>query len=348
MKRIFTIALTMLIAGGSIFANEHPLIDFNNLAGEIIHEAPFFGRADHEGTRTELGSAQTGNLTRRNAGTRQTSFAIPNWEVVLASSARNVTANRLSRVQQVESDEMGTVLGARIHFPTGPFNSYARIVPPFTVPAVEFELEDGTITTSPSPQQAIGATQLWREDHRFREMGFLNNVGPIRSIAVNVYGLNFPHTLSVILVDQNGRERLVPMGSLNFDGWGALRWDNPQYVDEVRNRQFRQAPLYPFTEEFLRFGGFHIHRSGQNVGGDFIVYFRDVIVLYDFADIEDEGAGIDHEGEWNIIRDRNIEMSRNLNENVTRLTVMQDAARERQDMDEDGNLLDFENISHND
>jgi hypothetical protein len=64
-------------------------------------------------------------------------------------------------------------------------------------------------------------------------------------LAVNVKGLNFPHGLSVILKDHNGNEKLMFMGYLNFDGWRELRWDNPQYISDVRNRELRIDPLYP-------------------------------------------------------------------------------------------------------
>ena len=142
----------------------------------------------------------------------------------------------------------------------------------------------------------------------------VKNVGTIRSIAVNVYGLNFPHGLSAILLDNDGNERIVFMGFLDFDGWAELTWNNPSYIEHVRNRELRLNPLYPTAVPFVKFGGFIIHRDGDRQGGDFITYFRDVKLIYDKA-VLDTDRDIDDEGLWGIIRVRetaraNWEMSR--------------------------------------
>jgi hypothetical protein len=93
------------------------------------------------------------------------------------------------------------------------------------------------------------------------------------------------------------------MGHLNFDGWGELRWDNPAYIQEVRNRDLRLYPLYPESTPFLKFAGFEIKRDGSRRGGDFITYFKDVKVIYDKA-VLDTDRDIDDESLWHIIQDR--------------------------------------------
>jgi hypothetical protein len=157
-------------------------------------------------------------------------------------------------------------------------------------------------------------------------------VGVIKSIAVNAYGLNFPHGLSAILIDQNEQEHVVFMGYLNYDGWGELRWDNPNYVSEVRNRELRLSPLYPKATPFMKFGGFLIQKDGAKEGGDFIAYFRDVKVIFDKAVLDSE-RDIDDEGLWNIIKDRetarkNSEMDRFGNAQVMRYLEGQKKASE--------------------
>jgi hypothetical protein len=93
------------------------------------------------------------------------------------------------------------------------------------------------------------------------------------------------------------------MGYLNFDGWGELRWDNPAYVREVRNRDLRLYPLYPTSTPFIKFAGFEIKRDAAKDGGDFITYFKDVKVIYDKAVLDTE-RDIEDESLWSIIRDR--------------------------------------------
>ena len=93
------------------------------------------------------------------------------------------------------------------------------------------------------------------------------------------------------------------MGYLTFDGWGELRWDNPAYVQEVRNRDLRLYPLYPASTPFIKFAGFEIKRDAAKDGGDFITYFKDVKVIYDKA-VLDTDRDLDDEALWNIILDR--------------------------------------------
>jgi hypothetical protein len=133
--------------------------------------------------------------------------------------------------------------------------------------------------------------------------GVVKNVGTIKSVAVNVYGLQFPHALSVILIDNNGTEKIYHVDYLQYDGWAELQWNNPAYISQVRNRELRLAPLYPTATPFVKFGGFLIKRDGDKEGGDFICYFRDVKIIYDKA-VLDTDRDIDDEGLWHIITDR--------------------------------------------
>src|SRR5690606_10836478 len=124
--------------------------------------------------------------------------------------------------------------------------------------------------------------------------GVVKNVGVLRRITLNVFGLNFPHTISVILMDQSNQEREYVMGNLAFDGWRSLEWDNPNYISEVRNRELRTFPLYPNSVPMLKLVGFRIYRDASIAGGDFVTYIKDVNVIYDQAvlnlerDIDDE------------------------------------------------------------
>jgi hypothetical protein len=203
-------------------------------------------------------------------------------------------------------------MGVRIHFPVESHNSWARINPPFDIPAFEPQAEiDDDGNTQPGDSNGITGPSRFeapagdngKVDSTQPAYGVVKNVGTLKSVAVNAYGLNFPHGLSAILIDNAGNEQTVFMGYLNYDGWGELRWDNPAYITEVRNRELRLYPLYPNSMPFLKFGGFLIQRDAAKEGGDFIGYFKDVKIIYDKA-VLDTDRDIDDESIWNIIKER--------------------------------------------
>jgi hypothetical protein len=312
MKRMFILVAVALFAVGATFAEEAVLIDFTKLAAD---SEPNQDNVPTQNARTVMDYSNTagGSFTTEQKAVMKTSLALPNWDIVLASSSRTVGNQTKSYTLEAPSKQFGKVLGVRVHFPLELYNSWARIKPPFDIPAFE-PLQDSQKT-------------------RFEEgFGVVKNVGVIKSVAVNAYGLNFPHGLSVVLVDAYGNEQLVFMGYLNYDGWGELRWDNPGYVTEVRNRELRLYPLYPKSTPFVKFGGFVIHRDGSKEGGDFIAYFRDVKVIYDKAVLESE-RDIEDEDLWKIIKDRedarkNAEMERFGNVQVLRYLETQKKATE--------------------
>jgi hypothetical protein len=186
------------------------------------------------------------------------------------------------------------------------------IKPPFEIPAFEPQAtigDDGTIQpsdgdgiTGPSRFEAP-AGENGKIDKTKPAYGVVKNVGAIKSVAVNVYGLNFPHGLSTIIIDSEGNQKTIFMGYLQFDGWGELIWNNPAYVQEVRNRDIRIYPLYPTSTPFVKFGGFLLQRDAAKAGGDFVVYFKDVKLIYDLA-VLDQDRDIEDEALWHIILDR--------------------------------------------
>jgi len=264
------------------------------------------GTADH---RSRAGASYTEDQKKQ----MRTSLAIRNWDVILASSSRSNLNQSLSMTAEAVVTDVNKqfgvkpVMGFRIRFPVADFNSWAKIAPPFTIPAFEPKAtidDNGNIT----PSKDAASDKLSRFEGSFSSgtpaiqtaLGIVKNVGVIKSLAVTVKGLNFPHGLSVILLDSDGNEKSVFMGYLNFDGWKELRWENPAYVQDVRNRELRVFPLYPKTTPMVKFDGFVITRDAANDGGDFVAYVKDVKILYDKAVIE-AGRDIDDENLWNIV-----------------------------------------------
>lgn len=244
------------------------LLDFSNLSKTDVDFSKYPG-AMAEGV-TEL----------------KVDLSVPNWGVTLASSSASAENRVLSFCKPVSSKKMAAdVLGARIHFPTAPFNSWAQIKPPFEIPFYE-NAEGGDTTGS-----------------KFINKGVLRNVGTIKSLSVRVTGRNYPHGFSISLKNEQDTVQEMFMGSLDFDGWRTLTWNNPNYITDVKQRDVVKKPLYPENMPSVKFDSMTIYRLGSNIGGDFVVYLKDITMVYDLALLDTE-RDIDDEAAWGIISDR--------------------------------------------
>ncbi|MDR0539859.1 MAG: flagellar filament outer layer protein FlaA [Spirochaetaceae bacterium] len=300
MKRsLFCIAIVFLAVAG-VVADEEVLIDFANLVPNILQSDGDPQSGQNQNTLMNFSHQAGTNYTAEQKQAMITPLAVPQWLVQLASSSKTVTNEQLSYTRVANSKEFGNVMGVRVHFPVGPYNSWALIKPPFDIPAYNFQVgnEDGTVT-EPAEKPNFSATKSRFEGGN----GVLKNVGAIKKVQVRVYGLNFPHSLSAVYIDGNGKEHVVFMGYLNQEGWQELTWNNPAYIQDVRLRAVRLYPLYPAYAPYIRFGGFLVQRDAANEGGDFVTYFKDVKVIFDKAQLEGE-RDINDEDEWGIINER--------------------------------------------
>jgi hypothetical protein len=301
MKRLFVFMAFALTVVGNLVADENVLIDFSNLTPDI-----FLDRTDllpqNRRTLMDFSNTAGANYTPEQKAVMKTSLAIPNWKVELAPSSRTIVNSLNSYTKVSTSRQYENVLGARIHFPAASYNSWALIRPPFDIPAYEFsEANDDGDISSVQPDNYMTTPSRFEDGY-----GILKNVGAIKSLAVRVYGINAPHSVSAILIDGSGSSQTIFLGYLNYDGWAELSWDNPQYINEVRSRSLRIYQLYPVYVPYVRFGGFLIQRDGASEGGDFVVYFKDVRLVYDKANLDNEND-IDDEAEWGVIRERESE-----------------------------------------
>jgi len=336
MKRqAIVIALALFLAGAftAVAADEAVLIDFSLLKADIVADPINQGKfQENRATMMDFSGTAGASYTEEQKKQMRTSLAMRNWDVVLASSSRSILNQALSMTAEatLASDAKQfsgkTVLGFRVRFPVADYNSWAKVKPPFEIPAFEPKVsvdDQGAIT--PAAAGAQGTDPANARLSRFEgsydantkittAMGIVKNVGIIKTIAVTVKGLNFPHGLSVVIKDADGNEKNVFMGYLNFDGWKELRWDNPGYVQDVRNRELRLFALYPKTTPMVKLDGFVVTRDAVNEGGDFVAYVKDVKILYDKAVLEPV-RDIDDEAIWGIVgnkeRERkNIESTR--------------------------------------
>lgn len=315
MKRFFTILGVALLANSGAFAEQATLIDFSKLIGE--------GDSGLHAPTTIDYSRQAGSsYSAEDKALMKVSLAIPSWEVQLASSSQTVEnqSNSFVRASKVNADASKyageTVMGVRIHFPTFGINSYAVIKPPFTIPAY---------ATLEGDQNAKAGAQ-------FDGFGVVKNVGVIKSIQINVLGRNYSNSLSLLLENESGEEQEIFMGYLNFDGWKALQWNNPNYQTEVRNRDIKVLPLYPRSAPFLKLKGIVIHRDASQDGGDIVSYIKDIKVIYDQA-VLDRNSDIDDEAVWGILKQReesrrNFELSKLGNLQVLRALEVKKMAKE--------------------
>ena len=324
MKRtLFLTVAAMILAGSVAVARESVLIDFSQLDADTV--------ADENGNPTQnsrtvmdYSVAAGATFTSDQKTLMKTSLALPEWEVLLNSSAKNPVSVALSQVVAAPVKESAdvpfagkNVMGVRVIFPTWANNANAKIVPAFDIPAYEplSDADENGDRQKPTDEQK--GKYLFEDGY-----GVVRNVGTLKSIAVTTMGMNYPHALYVLLKDNDGVERRYLMGNLYFDGWKTLIWNNPDYISEVRTREIRVYPIYPRGFPFVKFAGFQVARDASHIGDNFIGYFKDVKVIYDLAILTSD-RDIDDEDLWGIItkkeRDRqNGEMARFGNKQVNR------------------------------
>jgi hypothetical protein len=325
-RQAIVIAMALFLVGAFtvVSADEAVLIDFSLFKADIIPDTANQGKfLENRATMMDFSGTAGASYTEEQKKQMRTSFAFRNWDVQLASSSRSIMSQQLSVTAEatIASDAKQfagkPVLGMRVRFPLEEYNSWAKIMPPFQIPAFEPKAtvdDQGNISIVKNTQ---GTDPINARLSRFEgsydpntkittAMGIVKNVGLIKSIAVTVKGLNFPHGFSVVLMDTDGNEKSIFLGYLNFDGWRELRWDNPAYVQDVRNRELRLYPLYPNTTPMVKFAGFVVTRDAANDGGDFVGYVKDVKILYDKAVLEPV-RDIDDEALWGIVGKKEVE-----------------------------------------
>ena len=323
MKRnLIVTAAAMMLVGAAAFAEESVLIDFTLLDADIVADSNGNPTVNSR-TAMDYSVSAGATFTDEQKALMRTSLALPDWEVVLNSSAQNVNSLALSQViaAPVKEDAKvpfagSNVMGVRIVFPSIAANASARIVPAFDIPAYEplAQADENGVRQEPTDEERASGKTLFEDGY-----GVVKNVGTIKAIQISTYGMNHPEGLYVHLKDTDGVERRYFMGYLLFDGWKELTWNNPDYISEIRTREIRVYPIYPRGLPFVKFAGFEVTRDAghtrfDSIGNDFIGYFKDVKVIYDKAllttdrDIADEDL-------WGIIGKKesarqNAEMTR--------------------------------------
>ena len=333
MKKLITLILGVVFIFGlstGLSAQSKVLIDFDKLKADVdINEGGDQSKEknmQNKATLTDYSGAAGSNFSDDSKSRMKISLSPQQWIVQLNSSANSIN-NRVnskciewtskskpalvSELDGGPKDEY-TILGVRIRFPEGPNNAWALIRPPFEVPAYA-DVEEGE----------GGDGQKAEKGSKFENgYGVIKNVGILKSIEISVYGLNHKNRISVLLKDDNSvtNEIMFPR-DLDFDGWQRITWNNPNYITDAGNRQLYIVPLYPTTIPYIKMVGYKVYRQGDHVGGDFVIYLRDVIVKYD-KHLLDTDAPIDHEEAWGILQARTDEAKRREEANLGNYQIL--------------------------
>jgi len=282
MRKIFIFLAVVSIVSGTVSADESVLIDFNELVDDY--------QGQHQATLWDYSSMAGTRFTEEQKAAMQTSLYVPNWEVIFSSSSQTVTTKRFSDVLRASVGDNSPqfagnqVMGVRVHYPTGAFNSYAWVKPPFEIP---FYATSDLTDNAPMGEQFVG-------------FGVLQNVGVVKDIKMNIYGMNYPMEVSLVLRNENRETQHYPLGHLEFTGWRELSWVNPNYITDVRDRELTRHPLYPQNVPSIVLDSIQFYRNAEQEGGDFLVYVKDIVVTYDKAVLLDFDTDLNHEEIWGI------------------------------------------------
>ena len=286
MKKTFIlVAMAFLLMGAVAVAEEAIIIDFALLNADIIAD-PNGKMTQNRRTVMDYGKVAGASYTDEQKALMRTSLALEQWDVELNSSAQNPLSVATSTIKEAEVRAEGEkfagqkLMGVRILFPEWTNNANAKIKPGFLIPAYEkmAQVDDQGNLQEPTAEDKASGKSRFVDGY-----GVVRNTGVIKSIAVNTYGMNFPHGLYVLLRDQNNVVKRYFMGYLLFDGWRELVWNNPSYIANVKSRELRLYPVYPTALPHVAFEGFLITRDAAHDGGDAIAYFKDVKIIYDKA-----------------------------------------------------------------
>ncbi len=212
-------------------------------------------------------------------------MAVSNWIVEVRSSGLRIPNIIKSQCLPVNSKlQKQSVMGVRINFPETRQNDRAYIRPQF-----EFHVYDkkGNFTNLSN--------------------GIVANVGLIKDMSVWVKGRNYPFDFAVRMIDQDSKAHEFFFGNLFFDNWRKLTWVNPNYIDQVKDRVIIRKPMYPKDLPFLKFSSFVVYRNMDQIGGDFVLYIKNLTMRYErhaTSILEDD---IDDEEVWKILQQRAID-----------------------------------------
>ena len=123
MKRCLIFVFALVLVSAAAFGETRTLIDFTTLTDEAV-EVQIGSKTQHEPSLVDFAEQAGASYTAEEKAEMKTSLALEEWGVELASSSRTVGNMAKSITKEVSSRTYGQVLGIRVKFPTGAYNSY--------------------------------------------------------------------------------------------------------------------------------------------------------------------------------------------------------------------------------
>ncbi len=138
-------------------------------------------------------------------------------------------------------------------------------------------------------------------------LGFVENVGTIKSIQITVEGINKADEVTIYL-SRNLSDRIgVPYKfkkNIQFIGEGSLVWENPNYIDDPTKREFTPGPVYGNEPSNLYIRAIEIRTKCDWPVS--LVYIKNIKVIYDSHKTPEELERIKESEEiWGIDKSLN-------------------------------------------
>lgn len=215
---------------------------------------------------------------------------LENWKVVLNASSDTAMNRNKSMVKNSPSQQYGNVLGVRLQFQSWPHAFWAKVTLPFFFSHVYL---DGRLVSQNDDNDDNGLA-----------IGVLANVGQIKNVRSWFYGLQYDYNYGVRVVDEMGDLSEYGLGSVNYEGWRRLSWNNRNYLDNIDS--VSDNPLYPFHFPYLKFDSLTFYKTDGSSDPNFIGYARDVTMEFDYAVLR-EDQDINDEAIWQILSQRAVD-----------------------------------------
>ena len=292
--------------------------DPNNVEETLIDFTQFEERIENSGLyaeKDEVRNKDIANLTEEEID-RETlapayeieadDFKYDRWVVQLNSSANTVRNRQSSYTKKINlkpgkeyngsvteanrevKGKGNSVLGVRVHFPEHKYNANAMVRPPYELRAYDNE------------------GRLVSNKETGKNMGVVGNVGMIKKMSIDVSGRNYRNGIAVRLKNSFDEVKEYFLGYTYFVNWRRLVWNNPDYIDSIDHRDSFRIPLYPRETPFIKFDSIVIYKPVDQMGGNFVVYFRKIDLWFDYAVPPEALADLDIDDEqgWNIIKQK--------------------------------------------
>ncbi len=153
-----------------------------------------------------------------------------NQEVQTISSSSDEKSSQGNAYFEIAKDPKKQILGLKVNFFSGRRDAWVKISPPHKV--------------------------------------FLE--GEVQGFEVWVAGRGIPHNLYVLVEDLNGKERLISLGKLNFQGWRRL---SARVPETILQEDFRQSP-----KRGLTFQGIVVDFNLEDAFGSYYFYMDNLAV----------------------------------------------------------------------